>query len=128
MPIDPRTLPLSQQPARNITIRAGRRDFYEAQFASYGLNFDLLPNYPDKFVNPRSQVTSIGAEREIVRGLFAGADYVHQHWTDLDRTRRPERADAVRSHRARADADRRRGQRDPADRAGQRRRAHRSTC
>jgi len=31
-------------------------------------------------------VTSIGAEREIRRGLFAGADYVHQHWTNLDRT------------------------------------------
>jgi hypothetical protein len=83
---DPRTLPLSQQPARNITLRAGRREFYEAQFASYGLNFDLLPNYPDRFVNPRSQVTSIGAEREILHGLFAGADYVHQHWTNLDRT------------------------------------------
>src|SRR5262249_15871374 len=38
------------------------------------------------FVNPRSQVASIGAEREIVRGLFAGADYVHQHWTNLDRS------------------------------------------
>jgi hypothetical protein len=84
--IDPRTLPLSQQPARNITIRAGDADFYRTQFASYGLNFDLLPNYPDEFVNPRSQVVSIGAEREIMRGLFAGADYVHQHWTDLDRT------------------------------------------
>jgi carboxypeptidase family protein/TonB-dependent receptor-like protein len=83
---DPRTLPLSQQPARNITIRAGRADFYRQQFATYGLNFDLLPNYPDAFVNPRSQVTSIGAEREIMRGLFAGADYVHQHWTNLDRT------------------------------------------
>jgi Carboxypeptidase regulatory-like domain/TonB dependent receptor-like, beta-barrel len=85
VPIDPRTLPLSQQPARNITIRAGDADFYRSQFASYGLNFVLLPNYPDKFVNPRSQVSSIGLEREIVRGLFAGADYVHQHWTDLDR-------------------------------------------
>jgi TonB dependent receptor-like, beta-barrel len=84
--IDPRTLPLSQQPARNITLRAGRRDFYETQFASYGLNFDLLPNYPDEFVNPRSQVASIGAEREVMTGLFAGADYVHQHWTNLDRT------------------------------------------
>jgi hypothetical protein len=31
-------------------------------------------------------VTSVGAEREIMHGLFAGADYVHQHWTDLDRT------------------------------------------
>jgi hypothetical protein len=84
--IDPRTLPLSQQPARNITIRAGQRDFYESQFAAYGLNFDLLPNYPDQFVNPRSQVTSIGAEREIMKGLFAGVDYVHQHWSNLDRT------------------------------------------
>ena len=83
---DPRTLPLSQQPARNITLRAGRRDFYEAQFATYGLNFALLPNYPDEFVNPRSQVTSIGAEREVVRHLFVGADYVHQHWSNLDRT------------------------------------------
>jgi hypothetical protein len=84
--IDPRTLPLAQQPARNITIRAGQRQFYTQQFASYGLNFDLLPNYPDEFVNPRSEVTSLGVEREILRGWFAGADYVHQHWTDLDRT------------------------------------------
>jgi hypothetical protein len=83
---DPRTLPLSQQPARNITIRSGQRDFYKTQFAAYGLNFDLLPNYPDEFVNPRSQVTSIGVERELMRGLFAGADYVHQHWTNLDRS------------------------------------------
>ena len=83
---DPRTLPVSQQPARNITIRAGQRDFYKSQFATYGLNFDLLPNYPDTFVNPRSQVTSFGAERELTRGLFAGADYVHQHWTNLDRS------------------------------------------
>ena len=83
---DPKTLPASQLPARDITIRAGRRDFYEAQFAKYGLNFDLLPNYPDKLVNPRSQVMSIGAEREVTKGLFVGGDYVHQHWTGLDRT------------------------------------------
>lgn len=84
--IDPRTLPLSQQPARNITVCAGQRDAYKAQFAAYGLNFDLLPGYPDEFVNPRSQVTSFGVEREVRRGLFAGADYVHQHWTNLDRS------------------------------------------
>jgi hypothetical protein len=83
---DPKTLPPSELPARDITIQAGQKAFYEAQFAKYGLNFDLLPNYPDKLVNPRSQVFSIGAEREIVHGLFAGTDYVHQHWTDLDRT------------------------------------------
>src|SRR3954469_24060075 len=83
---DPRTLPPSQLPARNITIRAGQADFYRTQFAQYGLNFDLLPNYPNQLVSPRSQVASIGAEREIARGLFAGADYVHQHWTDLNRS------------------------------------------
>jgi hypothetical protein len=84
--LDPKTLPASELPARDITIQAGKRSFYEQQFAKYGLNFDLLPNYPDKLVNPRSQVVSIGSEREVVHGLFAGADYVHQHWTDLDRT------------------------------------------
>src|SRR5262249_15031560 len=69
-----------------IMIRAGQRDFYKSQFALYGLNFDLLPNYPDTFVNPRSQVTSVGYETEIVRGWLAAADYVHQRWSDLDRT------------------------------------------
>lgn len=83
---DPRVLPLAQQPARNITVRAGQRDFYRQQFATYGLNFDALPNYPDEFKNPKSQVASIGVERELLRGLFLGADYVHQHWTDLDRS------------------------------------------
>ncbi|MEO8381458.1 MAG: TonB-dependent receptor [Acidobacteriota bacterium] len=84
--LDPRNLPASQLPARDITIRAGQRDFYKAQFAKYGLNFDLLPNYPDELVNPRSQVTSLGAEREFLHGLFVGADFVHQHWSDLDRS------------------------------------------
>jgi hypothetical protein len=73
-------------PARDIVIQAGQADFYRTQFAKYGLNFDLLPNYPDKLVSPRSQVTTIGAEREVVKGLFVGTDYVHQHWTDLARS------------------------------------------
>src|SRR5262249_18015013 len=83
---DPKTLAPSQLPARDITIQAGRRSFYESQFTKYGLNFDLLPFYPDKLVSPRSQVVSIGGEREVFHGFFASADYVHQHWTDLDRT------------------------------------------
>ncbi|HEY1240541.1 MAG TPA: TonB-dependent receptor [Bryobacteraceae bacterium] len=83
---DPKTLLPSQLPARDITITPGKRSFYQKQFANYGLNFDLLPNYPDELRSPRSQVVSIGAEREIVKGLFAGADYVHQHWTNLVRT------------------------------------------
>jgi len=42
-------------------------------FSKYGLNFDLLPNYPDKLVNPRSQVVSIGVESELAKGLFPSA-------------------------------------------------------
>jgi hypothetical protein len=84
--VDPRTLPASQLPARDITIRAGRRAFYTTQFAQYGLNFNLLPNYPDELVNPRSQVASIGAEHEFFKGLIVGADYVHQHLGGIDRT------------------------------------------
>ena len=83
---DPATLPPSQLPARDITILPGERAFYEQQFAQKGLNFDALPNYPDTLVNPRSQVTSVGAEREVVRGFFLAADYVHQWWTNIDRT------------------------------------------
>jgi hypothetical protein len=84
--VDPKTIPANQLPARDITIRAGLRDFYRAQFARYGLNFDLLPNYSDKLVNPRSQVVSLGAEREVAKGLFVGGDYVHQHLSGMDRT------------------------------------------
>jgi hypothetical protein len=84
--VDPRVIPASQLPARDITIRAGLRSFYQAQFTRYGLNFNLLPNYPDKLVNPRSQVITIGAEREVIKGLFIGGDYVHQHLSDIDRT------------------------------------------
>jgi hypothetical protein len=84
---DPRTLPASQRPARNITLRAGDRQKYVEQFAAYGLNFAAIAgSYPDELVNPRSQVTSIGVEREVVRGLFIGGDYVYQHWDKLDRT------------------------------------------
>jgi hypothetical protein len=73
-------------PARDIVIQAGRRAFYESQFAKYGLNFDKLPFYPDQLVNPKSQVISIGAEREFGKGLFIGSDFVHQRWTDLVRS------------------------------------------
>lgn len=83
---DPATLPPSQLPARDITILPGQRSFYEQQFAQYGLNFDALPNYPGKLLNPRSQVVSIGAEREFGKGFFMSADYVHQWWVAIDRT------------------------------------------
>ncbi len=84
--VDPRTLPANQLPARDIQIRAGRRNFYTEQFARYGLNFNLLPNYPEELVNPRSQVFTIGFEREFAKGFFWGADYVRQHLSDIQRT------------------------------------------
>jgi hypothetical protein len=84
--VNPQTVPATQLPARDITIRAGQRAFYTAQFARYGLDFNKLPNYPDEFNNPRSQVSTFGFEREVARGFFFGADYVHQHLTGIDRT------------------------------------------
>jgi hypothetical protein len=36
----------SQLPARDITIRAGLRDFYREQFARFGLNFDRCRTIP----------------------------------------------------------------------------------
>jgi len=83
---DARALAPSQLPARDITIRAGMADFYQAQFARYGLDFSKLPNYPSELVNPKSQVASIGAERQLGHGVFVSADYVKQHWSDLQRT------------------------------------------
>jgi hypothetical protein len=85
VPVNPRGV-LSLIPARNITIRAGQRAFYQEQFARYGLNFNLLPNYPEKLVNPRSQVFTIGAEREFFKGMFFAADFVKQHLSGIDRT------------------------------------------
>jgi hypothetical protein len=84
--VDPRTIPANQIAPRDITIRAGLRDFYVAQFQRYGLNFNLLPNYPDKLVNPRSQVFTVGIEHEIWKGVTIGGDYVRQRLTDIDRT------------------------------------------
>ena len=69
--VDPKTIPAGELPARDITIRAGLRSFYEQQFARYGLNFTPLEaNYPDKLVNPRSQVFTVGFEREFFEGLL----------------------------------------------------------
>ncbi len=69
-------------PPRNITIRPGMADYYSQFF-----DVSQLPGYASAtFVNPRSQVASIGVERQIAPGLFVSADYVKQHWTGLDQT------------------------------------------
>lgn len=67
-------------PARDITIRPGMAGYY-------GQFFDIskLTDYPDKLVNSKSQVASIGVSRELTPGLVIQADYVHQHWSDIVR-------------------------------------------
>ncbi|HUR97180.1 MAG TPA: TonB-dependent receptor [Pyrinomonadaceae bacterium] len=85
--VDPLTLPAAVLPARDITIVAGKREFYVAQFARYGLDFNrIAPNYSDRLVNPRSQVFTIGVEHEFFKGLFVGSDYVRQHLSNIDRS------------------------------------------
>lgn len=69
-------------PARNITIRPGMASYYSQFF-----DVSALPGYAAAtFVNPRSQVGSIGIERQIAPRVFVSADYVKQHWTGLDQT------------------------------------------
>ncbi len=71
----------STLPARNITIRPGRASYYSQFF-----NIAQLVDYaPATFENPRSQVGSIGMEREVLPRLVVAVDYVKQHWTGLDR-------------------------------------------
>ncbi|MGE5815898.1 MAG: TonB-dependent receptor domain-containing protein [Acidobacteriota bacterium] len=67
-------------PARNITIRPGRADYYR-RF----LDISRL-EYPDALVNPKSQVGSIGIERDLGHNVVVSADYVKQHWSGLDRS------------------------------------------
>jgi outer membrane receptor protein involved in Fe transport len=69
-------------PARNITIRPGLASFY-AQFFDIS---KLIGYGAATFENPRSQVGSIGIERQIAPRVFVSADYVTQHWTGLDRS------------------------------------------
>jgi hypothetical protein len=74
---------LSTLPARNITIEPGMAAFYQA----LGVNVAALPGYASAtFVNPKSQVGSIGFERQLATHAFLSVDYVRQHWTGLDET------------------------------------------
>lgn len=73
---------LGTLPARNITIRPGRAPFYAPFFDTR----KLVGYSPATFENPRSQVGSIGIEREVLPRLVVAVDYVKQHWTGLDRS------------------------------------------
>ncbi len=126
---DPRVAPASQLPARDITLRAGQRDVYRQQFASYGLNFDAeLPGCVQESAKPGDvdRRGTRGRARVVRRrGLRAAA-------VDGSRSRGgPQCAGAVRSHRARTNALGRGRECHAADPAGERRhpagqRAHES--
>ena len=92
--------------ARHHDSRRRSRFLSRAVCEATGLNFDLLARtIRTSSSNPRSQVISIGAEREVVKGLFVGGDYVQPA---LDRSR-PQRSISTRRRRSIARRSGRRG-------------------
>jgi hypothetical protein len=67
-------------PARDITIRPGRADYYNQFFNVAQLRF-----YPDALLNPYTQQWSFGLEREIAPGWVWSIDYLGQHTINIDR-------------------------------------------
>jgi outer membrane receptor protein involved in Fe transport len=67
-------------PARDLTVRPGRRAFYSQFFDVSKLRF-----YPDELRNPKTQQATLGLERELVRNWFLSADAVWAHTTGVER-------------------------------------------
>ncbi|MFN2529673.1 MAG: TonB-dependent receptor domain-containing protein [Pyrinomonadaceae bacterium] len=67
-------------PARDITIRPGRTRFYSQFFDT-----SRLKGYPEKLLNPYTQLGSVGIERELAPKLILSVDYVWQHTLAIDR-------------------------------------------
>jgi len=67
-------------PARDITIQAGRRSYYQQFF-----DISKLARYQDELLNPYTQQFTFGIERELATKWFLSADYVHQHTIKIDR-------------------------------------------
>jgi outer membrane receptor protein involved in Fe transport len=67
-------------PARDLTVRPGRRAFYSQFFDVSKLRF-----YPDELRNPKTQQATLGLERELVRSWFLSADAVWAHTTGVER-------------------------------------------
>ncbi len=67
-------------PPRNINIRPGQRAFLSRFF-----DVDELRGYPDKLLNPYTQLVTFGMERELWAKWFFSADYVHQRTIKIDR-------------------------------------------
>lgn len=68
-------------PARDITIRPGRRQVYSQFFDVSRLRF-----YPEKLLNPYTQQATLGGERDLGGHWFLSADYVYAHTIGIDRT------------------------------------------
>jgi hypothetical protein len=67
-------------PARDITIRPGRRSYYSQFF-----DISKLNGYPDELLNPKTDQATLGVEREIGDRWFVSLDGVHAHTTDIER-------------------------------------------
>ena len=68
-------------PARDITIRPGRADYYRQFF-----DISKLTRYPDKLLNPETYQSTIGFQHELPMNLFFSADYVYARTIRIDRT------------------------------------------
>ena len=68
-------------PARDITIRPGRADYYSQFF-----DISRLTRYPDKLLNPETYQGTIGVQHELPWKMFLSADYVYAHTIRIDRT------------------------------------------
>lgn len=68
-------------PPRDINVRPGRR-------AELSRLFDpsKLRGYPDKLLNPYTQQSTIGVERQLRPKLILSVDYVYAHTIGIDRT------------------------------------------
>lgn len=60
-------------PPRNIYVRPG-----DSAYLSQFFNVSLLKGYPDKLLNPYTQLTTFGVEHDLGSGWILDMDYVHQ--------------------------------------------------
>ncbi|MEJ2008667.1 MAG: TonB-dependent receptor [Acidobacteriota bacterium] len=60
-------------PPRDISVRPG-----DSAFLSQFFDVSLLKGYPDKLLNPYTQLATFGIERDLGGGWIMDADYVHQ--------------------------------------------------
>ena len=68
-------------PARDITIRPGRADYYSRFF-----DVSRLTRYPNKLLNPETYQSTAGVQRALPLNMFLSVDYVHARTIKIDRT------------------------------------------